>query len=33
MGQIADNLKKRFRERILARMGPEIRTDWLGGED
>jgi RNA polymerase sigma-32 factor len=33
MGQIAESLKKRFRERILARMGPDIRTDWLGGED
>lgn len=31
-GQIADSLKKRFRERIVARMGPEIRTDWLGDE-
>jgi RNA polymerase sigma-32 factor len=33
MGQIADGLKKRFRERIVARMGPDIRTDWLGGEE
>jgi RNA polymerase sigma-32 factor len=33
MGQIADSLKKRFRERIVARMGPDIRTDWLGGEE
>jgi RNA polymerase sigma-32 factor len=32
MGQIADNLKKRFRERIVARMGPDIQTDWLGDE-
>jgi len=31
MGQIADRLKKQFRERIVARMGPAIRTDWLGG--
>jgi RNA polymerase sigma-32 factor len=30
MGQIADRLKKRFREEIVAEMGPEIRTDWLG---
>jgi RNA polymerase sigma-32 factor len=29
MGQIAESLKKRFRERILSRMGPEIQTDWL----
>jgi DNA-directed RNA polymerase sigma subunit (sigma70/sigma32) len=33
MGQIADGLKKRFRERIVASMGPDIRTDWLGGEE
>ena len=33
MGQIADGLKKRFRERIVDRMGPDIRTDWLGGEE
>jgi RNA polymerase sigma-32 factor len=33
MGQIADSLKKRFRELIVARMGPDIRTDWLGGEE
>ena len=33
MGQVAESLKKRFRERIVARMGPDIRTDWLGGED
>jgi RNA polymerase sigma-32 factor len=33
MGQIAESLKKQFRNRIVARMGPDIRTDWLGGED
>ncbi len=33
MGQIADKLKTRFREQIVARLGPEIRTDWLGGDD
>ncbi len=33
MGQIAESLKKQFRQRIVARMGPDIRTDWLGGED
>ncbi|MES1205238.1 MAG: sigma-70 family RNA polymerase sigma factor [Pseudomonadota bacterium] len=33
MGQLADKLKKRFREQIVARMGPEIRTDWLGSQD
>ena len=32
MGQIADKLKKQFRDRVEARMGSEIRTDWLGGE-
>jgi RNA polymerase sigma-32 factor len=30
MGQIADRLKKRFREQIVERLGPEVRTDWLG---
>ena len=30
MGQIADQLKKRFRSEILDRFGPEVRTDWLG---
>jgi DNA-directed RNA polymerase sigma subunit (sigma70/sigma32) len=30
MGQIADQLKKRFRGAIVERLGPEIRTDWLG---
>ena len=30
MGQIADQLKKRFRSAIVERLGPEIRTDWLG---
>jgi RNA polymerase sigma-32 factor len=33
MGQIADKLKKRFREEILKQLGPEIRTDWLGAQD
>jgi RNA polymerase sigma-32 factor len=33
MGQIADSLKRRFRDQIVARMGPDIRTDWLGGEE
>ena len=32
MGQIADKLKKRFRDQIVSRMGPEIKTDWLGEE-
>ncbi|HEY7371793.1 MAG TPA: sigma-70 family RNA polymerase sigma factor [Polyangia bacterium] len=32
MGQIADQLKKRFRAEIVAKLGPEVRTDWLGGE-
>jgi RNA polymerase sigma-32 factor len=30
MGQIADKLKERFRREIEARMGPDIRTAWLG---
>jgi RNA polymerase sigma-32 factor len=29
MGQIADQLKKRFRAAIVERLGPDIRTDWL----
>jgi RNA polymerase sigma-32 factor len=33
MGQIADKLKARFRERIVTRLGPEIRTDWLSDEE
>jgi RNA polymerase sigma-32 factor len=33
MGQIANDLKKRFRARIEAELGPDIRTDWLGAED
>ena len=30
MGQIADQLKRRFRTQIVEKLGPEIRTDWLG---
>jgi RNA polymerase sigma-32 factor len=30
MGQIADRLKKRFRQEIETELGPEIKTDWLG---
>jgi RNA polymerase sigma-32 factor len=30
MGQIADQLKKRFRSQIVAELGPDVRTDWLG---
>ena len=33
MGQIADKLKKQFRDRVEARMGEGIRTDWLGEAD
>jgi RNA polymerase sigma-32 factor len=33
MGQIADQLKKRFRARIVDELGPDIRTDWLGAEE
>jgi RNA polymerase sigma-32 factor len=33
MGQIAAELKKRFRARILDELGPDIQTDWLGAED
>ena len=32
MGQIADGLKKRFRAQIVATLGPDVRTDWLGAE-
>ena len=32
MGQIADQLKKRFRAEIVARLGPDVRTDWLGAD-
>jgi RNA polymerase sigma-32 factor len=32
MGQIADQLKKRFRAAIVAKLGPDVRTDWLGAE-
>jgi RNA polymerase sigma-32 factor len=32
MGQIADGLKKRFRAEIVAKLGPDVRTDWLGAE-
>ncbi|HSS40130.1 MAG TPA: sigma-70 family RNA polymerase sigma factor [Polyangia bacterium] len=30
MGQIADQLKKRFRTEIVETFGPDVRTDWLG---
>jgi RNA polymerase sigma-32 factor len=33
MGQIADQLKKRFRAEILDQLGPDVRTDWLGGAE
>ena len=33
MGQIADQLKRRFRAQIVDALGPEIRTDWLGAEE
>jgi RNA polymerase sigma-32 factor len=33
MGQIADQLKKRFRAEIIDKLGPGVRTDWLGAED
>jgi RNA polymerase sigma-32 factor len=29
MGQIADQLKRRFRTEIVEQLGPDIRTDWL----
>ena len=32
MGQIADQLKKRFRAEIVEELGPNVRTDWLGAE-
>ncbi len=33
MGQIADRLKKRFREALIAQMGPEIQMSWQPGQD
>ena len=33
MGQIADQLKRRFRAQIVEELGPEVRTDWLGAEE
>jgi hypothetical protein len=33
MGQIADQLKKRFRAEIVAKLGPDVRTDWLGASE
>lgn len=33
MGQIADRLKKRFREALVAQMGPEIQAVWQPGVD
>ena len=33
MGQIADQLKKRFRAEILDKLGPDVRTDWLGAAE
>ena len=32
MGQIADQLKKRFRAEIVEKLGPDVRTDWLGAD-
>ncbi|HEY6475621.1 MAG TPA: sigma-70 family RNA polymerase sigma factor [Polyangia bacterium] len=33
MGQIADQLKKRFRSEIIDKLGPDVRTDWLGAAE
>jgi RNA polymerase sigma-32 factor len=33
MGQIADRLKKRFRDEIVEKLGHEIRADWLGAQE
>jgi RNA polymerase sigma-32 factor len=33
MGQIADQLKKRFRAEIVDKLGPDVRTDWLGAAE
>jgi len=33
MGQIADRLKKRFREEIVRDLGEGVRTDWLGDRE
>jgi hypothetical protein len=30
MGQIADKLKKRFREQILTSLGTDIQMSWHG---
>jgi RNA polymerase sigma-32 factor len=29
MGQIADQLKRRFRTEIVQQLGPDVQTDWL----
>lgn len=33
MGQIADRLKKRFRDTLVAQLGPEIQMSWQPGQD
>jgi RNA polymerase sigma-32 factor len=33
MGQIADQLKKRFRAEIVDKLGADVRTDWVSAED
>jgi RNA polymerase sigma-32 factor len=33
MGQIADQLKKRFRTEIIDKLGPDVQTDWLGAAE
>lgn len=33
IGQIADKLKKRFREALVLQMGPEIQMSWQPGQD
>jgi RNA polymerase sigma-32 factor len=33
IGQIADKLKKRFREALVAQLGPEIQMSWQPGQD
>ena len=32
MGQIADKLKKRFRERIVTELGSDIQLQWQQGD-
>jgi hypothetical protein len=33
MGQIADKLKKRFREQIISQLGSDIQLQWQSQQD